>query len=906
MSLSSLIVQREVATMRQVEEALARQVIYGGDFVTNLFEVARLDEVAVGKLLAESLSLPLAASGELPIPQGHVRALVPPEMAAQRTLVPLVIEDGKLVVVVAEPLPVDVEEQLAFALGLGIDQRVAPAVRVRQAIARVYGIPLERRMERLVARLAGHPSGSGSMPPPLGASPTVVEAPRPASAPPPRLTSRGLSAAPSVVPTQAAIEQPASHDDAEPPSSPLDHRPGERRDGLLQRRGEGGVGARAVRRRRGPLTLDAGKAEAEEAADRDALLDLFFDFSRQFFDYAALFLVHGDIAEGRDAFGTGASREKVVGIGVPLDLPGLLSTARDKRGSVVARAPADGLDAVLLADLQRPRDAEMAIVPLVVRTRAVAMLVGDCGDAGIDRGSVQQIATFSGVIGKAFERIIVRRKLDGFIAGSRSTTMGRVDPAQVAPKKPTAPPPPSPSAPPERIDPAPPAQILASPIVAPPAPRLTPPGPPLSRPPPAPPVASKPPPSMAPVSAPPPPVANIAAIKSISGPPIPREEPPDSPRVPRAARPVSVPPVTRSDAPQARARASSAPLVEVLETVPSDSALFDELGWETAQEEEGAPPPSAAIAVPLHAPPNRHAVRDPLPSVIVDLAHEVHALIDRVIAGESDEAAEGELLRLGERAMRTLIEAFPGPITFERARIASMPVPPRASDCGPVLRLVARQRKVALPFVLEKLESSDAEERGWAMHLLAELPYLEALPYALMGLRDPDPAARVSAALAVASVARSYSDEVIVALGELSRAADPHDRAAAMSAMAELREAALVPELIRALGDGDEAVVEAAQRGLALLTRQDLGADARRWVKWWEQNALRHRVEWLIDALTHEVSEIRRAAGEELKSVTREYFGYNADLPPRDRERAQQRYRDWWVTEGKTRFRRKG
>jgi hypothetical protein len=77
-------------------------------------------------------------------------------------------------------------------------------------------------------------------------------------------------------------------------------------------------------------------------------------------------------------------------------------------------------------------------------------------------------------------------------------------------------------------------------------------------------------------------------------------------------------------------------------------------------------------------------------------------------------------------------------------------------------------------------------------------------------------------------------------------------------------------------------------------------------VKWWEQNALRHRVEWLIDALTHEVSEIRRAAGEELKSVTREYFGYNADLPPRDRERAQQRYRDWWVTEGKTRFRRKG
>lgn len=905
--------------MRQVEEALARQVIYGGDFVTNLLEVARVDETAVAQLLAESLALPLAATGELPIPQGSVRALVPSEMAAQRTLVPLVIEGGKLVVAVAEPLPVDVEEQLAFALGLALDQRVAPAVRVRQAISRVYGVPLERRTERLLARLSGHSSNAGSMPPPLGAAPTVVEPPRPASGPPPRMTSRGLHASGASAPPPATNEAPATAmappaplapsgqgGDSDRPSAPVG-------DGLLHRRAEVGAGTRAVRRRRGPLTLDAAKAEAEEAADRDALLNLYFDFARQFFDYAALFLVHGDIAEGRDSFGTGASREKVVGIGVPLNLPGLLSTARDRRGPVVARPPADGLDAVLLTDLQRPRESEMAVVPLVVRTRAVALLVGDCGDAGIDRGSVQQVATFSGVIGKAFERIIVRRKLDGFIAGSRGAAVGRVDPGQVAPKKRSAPPsarpqsvPPSPP-PASQPPPEPPARVDVAPILAAYAPVLTPPGPPLSKPPP--PMAatpSKPPPSMAPASAPPPPVANITALKMIAGPPIPREEP-DSPRVARPEQPVSVPPPARSDAPPARVRAGSAPQVEIIKTEEeADSALFDELGWEAgSDDEEAGPPPSAAIAVPAHAPPNRYSAREPLQSVIVDLEQEVRALIDRVVAGETDEAAEGELLRLGERAMATIMGAFPGPLTFERARIATVPVPPRASDCGPILRVVARQRKVALPFVLEKLDAPNAEERGWATHLLVELPYLEALPYALMSLRDPDAATRTSAALAVASVARTYSDEVIVALSELARAADPRDRAAAMTAMAELREPSLVPELIRALGDGDEAVVEAAQRGLSLLTRQDLGADARRWVKWWEHNALRHRVEWLIDALTHEVSEVRRAAGEELKALTKEYFGFSADLPARDRERAQQRYRDWWITEGKARFRRR-
>jgi hypothetical protein len=57
--------------------------------------------------------------------------------------------------------------------------------------------------------------------------------------------------------------------------------------------------------------------------------------------------------------------------------------------------------------------------------------------------------------------------------------------------------------------------------------------------------------------------------------------------------------------------------------------------------------------------------------------------------------------------------------------------------------------------------------------------------------------------------------------------------------------------------------------------------------------------------MSHEVSEIRRAAGEELRSLSKEYFGYASDLPQRDRERSQQRYRDWWVTEGRARFRRK-
>ena len=61
-SLSSLIVEREIATMAQVEEAIARQVLYGGDLATNLLEILGPDrEGALTYALADFPALVAAA-----------------------------------------------------------------------------------------------------------------------------------------------------------------------------------------------------------------------------------------------------------------------------------------------------------------------------------------------------------------------------------------------------------------------------------------------------------------------------------------------------------------------------------------------------------------------------------------------------------------------------------------------------------------------------------------------------------------------------------------------------------------------------------------------------------------------------------------------------------------------------
>src|SRR5690606_12393212 len=106
MSLSSLIVQRGIASIREIEEALARQVLYGGDFVTNLLEVSRIEEAALMPVVAESFGLPAVPAGELPKAPADALRLVAAEVAVERALFPLEL-GASLVVAVAEPLSRD-------------------------------------------------------------------------------------------------------------------------------------------------------------------------------------------------------------------------------------------------------------------------------------------------------------------------------------------------------------------------------------------------------------------------------------------------------------------------------------------------------------------------------------------------------------------------------------------------------------------------------------------------------------------------------------------------------------------------------------------------------------------------------------------------------------------------------
>ena len=99
-----------------------------------------------------------------------------------------------------------------------------------------------------------------------------------------------------------------------------------------------------------------------------------------------------------------------------------------------------------------------------------------------------------------------------------------------------------------------------------------------------------------------------------------------------------------------------------------------------------------------------------------------------------------EILALGEAAIPAVFARFPGPVTVDRNQ--ALGDLPRPADCGPVLKIVAAMRRLALPFLAVRSADTEVEVRFWATYLLGELNYADAASALLPRLFDENMAVR--------------------------------------------------------------------------------------------------------------------------------------------------------------------
>mgnify|MGYP001824023012 CR=1 FL=1 len=115
--LGELLIQKELLTQAQLEEALQAQVIFGGTLGTILIDMGLITEDALAAILAQQLSIPCAKPGQLEDIPEEVINIIPVELAEKHKVVPVAINGKKLTLAMADPHNLKSIDEISFRTG---------------------------------------------------------------------------------------------------------------------------------------------------------------------------------------------------------------------------------------------------------------------------------------------------------------------------------------------------------------------------------------------------------------------------------------------------------------------------------------------------------------------------------------------------------------------------------------------------------------------------------------------------------------------------------------------------------------------------------------------------------------------------------------------------------------------
>ncbi|MCB9555656.1 MAG: hypothetical protein H6707_06095 [Deltaproteobacteria bacterium] len=161
--LGQLLCEAGLLTPAQLQQILAAQVVNGGRLGTTAVEMELLSINAVSQWLADQLQVPEATQQALSSPMADAVKLVPADICARYTLVPMAIEGQTLHIAMRDPHNVELLEDLRYRSGLIIKPYVAPELRLYYILEKYFGIARHARFRRVPTQQRPAPPASGEI-----------------------------------------------------------------------------------------------------------------------------------------------------------------------------------------------------------------------------------------------------------------------------------------------------------------------------------------------------------------------------------------------------------------------------------------------------------------------------------------------------------------------------------------------------------------------------------------------------------------------------------------------------------------------------------------------------------------------------------------------------------------------
>jgi hypothetical protein len=880
--LSSLLVRDGLVGVKRMEKAFQRQVIYGGSLDTILLEMGLVPEDRLTQYLALASGLPPAARDEGAVVDRAAATMVAREMAERYRAIPVALEADAIRILVCSPLELSELEDLADLLDRPLQPLITPEYRWNLVFANTYGVDPPARFTTLARTLDADPAA-----PPVGRAPTIIVDPGTAVAGPglPELTrpaagahaaAARLAPVPSdaetmrlagpeplpqlypddarsrrhtilgVVPNRASTDGGTRSPEEETPPS------GTRRASRASPPGLGGP-ATIPAMASGPATIstmESAPATIPAMASAPATIP-------------TLSIPRGDSAPAPPAEPSGSS-PPVRSTG-PAAVPSLDGAATPAPASGVARTTeprVSGLRPVSIAPRTTPIPTQGRDSPLpIVRAREILASAGD-------RDTV-----FLTLLRAARSRA----RWAGLLTVQGGVAIGRVALAEPG------------------ID----AAAINTALI------------PLDSVSPFRTVVNNHQPHIGPLVSGDPGID--AMVLRMGG-----TMPPSALLLPIVLRDRVVALVV------AHRLHSDLKLVDVTELLPMANAASEAIGRlivkhksagyrapsdpgivqfdaemvDTKRISRGAQASWRAPSEPTPAPRLEHGVEMSIEAGEPRLIDDVLSDIERAGEHEAGDSISEAVERAPE-TLRALARRFPGKLRVDRFAVTGRPL--RAAQYGGLLELVIRLGTAAAELLIDKMSVAQRDVRFYATVCAAELRPRNAVFALADRLFDQDFGVRATAIEALAGYPASELGHALTRARRAVHSTDPDVVAAASGALTTLGDVEAIPDLIAVIERADRGG-EHARRALTALTAQDFGTSERKWRKWYDTARRRHRVEWLIEGLTHKEDTIRETAINALRRLTGEYFGYHHDLPRKEREAAAERWGAWWRDAGHRRF----
>jgi len=390
--LGDLLLQQNLITAAELEEALKYQVIFGGKLGTNLIELGAVDEDDITRALSRKFAVPAVDLEQIMHVAPEAIAAIPADLAGKYRVLPLQLSGRRLAVAMADPSDLKAIDEISFRTGLVIRPQVVAEIRLGLALEKYYGIERDWRYINCVKKVPSKKKKQQTESP----APAAVQAlPKEQTweVPPPKPENLDggeavLAGLPPAIQT-AREEELLDLEEVDLHLDEVDEGTSTNIDSL----GEENVAELLV-----------------EAQDRDEIFAAILASLARDFPRCAIFLVRDKFAMG---WRCANNRQWAPGfdqLQIPLAEPSVLKTVAEGKSFYLGPIPRSPFNSMILQELGGTVPSAALLVPLLMMGRVVGILYAD--GAGIDLGEkLFDLQKLTAKAAMAFEILVLKNKI---------------------------------------------------------------------------------------------------------------------------------------------------------------------------------------------------------------------------------------------------------------------------------------------------------------------------------------------------------------------------------------------------------------------------------------------------------------------------------------------------------------